>query len=507
MVIRRKVVCILSQIGLSISLIVSASGQWSQEGNKFVGTDAIGSAGQGGAVRLSADGNTAIVGGHKDNSQAGAAWIFTRSAGVWTQQGSKLVGTGASGSAHQGLSVGISADGNTVVLGGYNDNSGTGAVWVFTRTGGVWTQQGSKLVGTGGSAVAYQGCAVALSGDGNTLLVGGYEDNSGTGAAWVFVRSAGVWSQQGSKLLGINSLYARQGVSVALSGDGNTAAVGGHSDSNWVGAVWIFTRTGISWGQQGDKIVGSDATGQASMGSAVALSTDGNTLAFGGNQESTNGAIWIFTRSTGIWTQQGSKLVASGAAGPSPLGIGTCVSLQGDGNRLITGGFGDNYYRGAAWVFNRSNGVWSQQGGKLVGSGGVGSSWNQGSSVAISGDGFTALVGGSQDNAGLGATWVFTTTTTEVTEKELPLRPMLKQNFPNPFNPATTITFALSASSDVRLAILDMVGREVSVLVNERKGAGEYEVIFNGAHVASGLYLCRLQAGDFVQMRKLLLLR
>ena len=67
----------------------------------------------------------------------------------FTQQGPKLVGTGATGGAEQGLSVAVSADGNTAIVGGWSDNSSTGAAWVYTRSSGVWTQQGSKLVGTG----------------------------------------------------------------------------------------------------------------------------------------------------------------------------------------------------------------------------------------------------------------------------------------------------------------------------------------------------------------------
>jgi hypothetical protein len=86
---------------------------------------------------LSADGNTAIVGGYFDNNYAGAAWVFTRSGGVWTQQGSKLVGTRAVGIGTQGTSVALSADGNTALVGGEFDNNSTGAVWVFTRSGGV----------------------------------------------------------------------------------------------------------------------------------------------------------------------------------------------------------------------------------------------------------------------------------------------------------------------------------------------------------------------------------
>jgi hypothetical protein len=76
-------------------------------------------------------------------------------------------------------------------VGGNGDNSYIGAAWVYTRSGGVWTQQGNKLVGTGAIGAAYQGTSVALSADGNTAIVGGTIDNGGIGAAWVFVRPAG----------------------------------------------------------------------------------------------------------------------------------------------------------------------------------------------------------------------------------------------------------------------------------------------------------------------------
>src|SRR6185369_9559039 len=120
--------------------------------------------------------------------------VGTRRGGVWTQQGPKLVGAGATGNASQGRSVSISADGNTALIGGPSDNPATptdaGAAWLWTRSGGVWTQLGPKLVGTGAVGGARQGYAVALSADGTTALVGGPEDNNGMGAAWVFAAPA-----------------------------------------------------------------------------------------------------------------------------------------------------------------------------------------------------------------------------------------------------------------------------------------------------------------------------
>ena len=238
----------------------AAAAQFTQQGSKLVGTGAVDAAQQGTSVAISADGTTAIVGGRLDTGFRGAAWVYTRSGGVWSQQGSKLVGTGAVGTAQLGWSVAISADGNTAIIGGPFDNPDLGAAWVFTRSGGVWSQQGSKLVGTGAVGAAQQGYSVAISGDGNTAIVGGYQDNSNAGAAWVFTRSGGVWSQQGSKLVGTGaSGPAYQGSSVAISADGTTAIVGGYNDnSNPGGAAWVFTRSGGVWLQQGAKLVGTD---------------------------------------------------------------------------------------------------------------------------------------------------------------------------------------------------------------------------------------------------------
>jgi FG-GAP-like repeat len=220
-------------------VFIRSGGVWSQQGGKLVGSGAVGGAQQGISVALSADGNTAIVGGNADNTNTGAAWVFVRSGGMWTQQGNKLVGTGAVGAAQQGISVALSADGNTAMLGGRNDNSNAGAAWVFTRSAGVWSQQGNKLVGTGGVGASRQGFSVALSGGGNTASVGGSFDNSQDGAAWVFTRSGGGWSQLGNKLVGTGAVGgAAQGVSVALSC--NTAVVGGSLDNGDIGAAWVF---------------------------------------------------------------------------------------------------------------------------------------------------------------------------------------------------------------------------------------------------------------------------
>jgi hypothetical protein len=367
-----------------------APAQISQLGPMLVGTGHVGNAFQGFSVALSGDGNTAIVGGLNDNTGAGAAWVFTRNGSTWTQQGLKLVGTGGSTPTEQGFSVALSADGNTALVGGLRD------VWVFTRSGGVWTQQRSNLVGTGavGNRPAFEGRSVALSADGNTALVGG---DSGAGATWVFTRSGGSWTQQGPKLVGAGaSAPTGQGISVALSADGDTALVGGYGDNSGTGAAWVFTRSGGTWTQQGSKLVGTGNVGKGLQGRSVALSADGNTALIGGfGDNALTGAAWVFTPSGGTWTQQGPKLVGTGAAGRTQQG--RAVALSADGNTAVVGGLRD------AWVFTRSGGTWTQQGSTPVGTSPVVGAVKQGLSVALSASGRIAVVGAWTDNSEGGA--------------------------------------------------------------------------------------------------------
>jgi uncharacterized protein (TIGR03437 family) len=187
------------------------------------------------------------VGGRDDHGYAGAVWVYTLSGGVWSQQGVKLVGTGADEGveAEQGSSVALSSDGNTAIVGGDGDSL-VGEAVVYTRSGGVWTQQGGPLVGAGMGV--FPGCnsSVALSADGNTAIVGG--PNDGVGAAWVYTRLGGVWNQQGGPLVGTGAVGEAdgEGYSVALSADGNTAIIGGPLGNNDTGAAWVFVVPGPS---------------------------------------------------------------------------------------------------------------------------------------------------------------------------------------------------------------------------------------------------------------------
>ena len=376
-----------------------------QQGEKLTGSGESGKAEFGGSVALSSDGNTALIGASGDNSFTGAAWVFTRSAGKWTQQGEKLTGAGESGHGEFGWEVSLSSDGNTALIGGLTDNARTGAAWVFTRSGTTWSQQGEKLTGSGETGEGEFGSSVRLSAEGNTALIGGRGDNTSAGAAWVFTLSGGKWTQQGSKLTGGEEVGEGEfGASAALAGNGLTAVIGGPRDSSAAGAAWVFTESAGKWTQQGPKLKGEEETGNGEFGWSVATGSEGGTAVFGGPADNGSvGAAWVFKRSGGVWSQQGEKLAGGGESGKGEFGWS--VALAGTATTALVGAPEDNAKTGAAWVFTESAGKWTQQGEKLTGGGEVGPG-EAGYTVAIQGT--TAMVGGFGDSAEVGAAWAFT---------------------------------------------------------------------------------------------------
>ena len=337
----------------------------------------------------------------------------------------------------------VALDGDTLVVGttredsaapGINgnqsDNSGNevGAVYVFVRSGGIWSQQ-AYLKASNPDDLDTFGTSVAISG--NTIVVGAQgEDSNATGvntgnqlddsvaqagAAYVFVRSGTTWTQQAylkSSTAGFNNF----GNSVAI--DGDTIAIGAEGEDSVStgingsevgtgapssGAVYIFTRSGATWSQQA-YIKSSNSQSGDQFGHSVALSS--NTLAVGANGEdsaatgiggnqgdnsaSAGGAVYVFTRSGSTWSQQAYVKASNTASG---AGFGHSVSL--DGNTLAAGAANAN----TTYVFTRSAGIWTQE--ALLQGANTENGDQFGISVALYGD--TLAVGASgEDSAATG---------------------------------------------------------------------------------------------------------
>jgi hypothetical protein len=378
-----------------------------QQGSRLE-TPANPTAGLGQSTALSADGNTLISGAPAAEVYEGGGYVFTRVNGVWDPLPTRLFGSGSIGSLlFQGQSVALSADGNTALVSSADDNGAIGATWVFIRyEDGFWEQQGPKLVGSGSSGKQEQGFSVALSADGNTAVAGAPFDNNEIGAAWVFTRSGSIWSQMGGKLTGIggSTNKPRQGRAVAISADGNTILMSGLANGSGEGAFYIFTRSGNSWVQTPVDQVNAPGIGTVN---AVALSADGQTAIVGNRADGSTGAAWVFSRQGGNWTQLGNKLVGAGGAATAQA-QGTSVTLSADGRVAMIGGEGNLSRRGAAWVFQYNGSQWVQQGNKLTGTPEEDAQF-QGASVVLSANGSTAALGGPGLFGSINSSvWIFT---------------------------------------------------------------------------------------------------
>jgi hypothetical protein len=294
------------------------------------------------SVAISSDGNTAII-GRPGGSIIGNAIVFTRSGATWTQQ-QIISQTGGTPGNKFGFSVALSSDGNTAIVGAYSANSQQGNATIFTRSGITWTQQ-QTITQTGGAANDLFGVSVALSSDGNTAIVGAYFDDVGAnvdqGSATIFTRSGATWTQQQTITQTGGAANDGFGWAVALSSDGNTAIVTTYFINSFQGNATIFTRSGGVWTQQ-QTITKSNGAANDQFGWSVTLSGDGNTAILGARLSnsvagSTTGSATVFTRLNSVWTQQQVISRTNGATGDR---LGSAVALSTDGNTAIAGASG-----------------------------------------------------------------------------------------------------------------------------------------------------------------------
>lgn len=354
----------------------------------------------------------------------------------------KLTPHGRAGES-AGLSVALSADGNTALIGAPSGEVPGGAVWVFTRSGlGSKWAESAKLTapaaegeGEGESSDCGEaseeepseagsecgfGRSVALSADGDTAVIGAPQANvqvaakhpeepeetetvAQAGAAWVFTRSESGWT--GTELVSPKPARGGHfGRAVALAGNGETALVGAPGERAGLGRAWVFTGSGSSWAAQGVALTGSGEEGEGHFGRSVALSGDGEVALIGAPADDDRlGAAWAFQRSGSEWRERSPKLTDGGA---SPAGyFGDSVALSEDGATALVGAGRVDDGTGAAWVFTQSGSSWSQPGSELVGDGEAGEQF--GDSVALSASGNSAIVGAPHFNARRGAAWLY----------------------------------------------------------------------------------------------------
>jgi hypothetical protein len=426
----------------------------------------------GATVALSNDGDTLIVGAPAESSQAtgvdgdqgddsakdaGAVYVFVRNGAIWSQQAYIKASNTEAGDGF-GVTLALSGDGDTLAVGATgedssatgingdqvdNSSSWSGAVYVFVRSEGVWSQQ-AYLKASNPDAYDEFGSSVALSDDAGTLAVGAPKEESHVrgidgdqtdnslwlaGAAYVFVRSGGEWTQQAYVKASNTDLADFFGGTVALSGDGGTLAVGATGEDSGAtgingnptdesvarsGAAYVFVRSGGVWSQQA--YVKASNTGQDdAFGASMALSHDGDSLAVGADWEAClatgingdqaddsaqgAGAVYVLVRSGEVWSQQ--AYIKASNTGFHDV-FGRRLALSDDGNTLAAGAHGESSaatgidgdqadlwatFSGAAHVFVRSGDVWSHK--AYVKASNTDENDHFGLGVALSGDGST----------------------------------------------------------------------------------------------------------------------
>jgi len=356
------------QAVLAFLLAASASAQWASQQDARIApspNDLLMNDEFGGALDI--EGSTLVVGAHWHDpvggaANDGAAWVWTRSANGWMQE-AKLLSTTHSGD-HLGYSVSLSGD--TVALGAPFETVGAassaGAVYVFTRSiGGVWSLE-ARLTAADFGAVDRFGGAVDL--DGDTLAIGAANDDVSSvidqGSAYVFTRAGGVWTQQAKLVASDGASSDLLGSSLSLSGDRILVGSPQHDGPSLAnrGAAYLFERAGANWIEVA-KLEPADGGASDRFGSAVAL--DADTAVVGSPSHDGTvpdaGAAYVYLEAAGAWTLQ-QKLTDSGVVFVDQFGA--ALALEGD--RLAVGLPGNNVPStgaGAVQFFTRTGSVWT----------------------------------------------------------------------------------------------------------------------------------------------------
>lgn len=361
-----------------------------QEGPRLTADDGAASDELGVSVAVS--GATALVGAYGDDDHgrdAGSAYIFENLDGSWSQT-VKL--TAPDGAENDRFGADVALAGDTALIGAYRDDdrgTDSGSVYVFERDGDAWIQA-AKLMASDGTSNDYFGRSIALSGE--RALIGAYEGNNGRGAVYVFEKTDGFWSE--SAILTASDAYSTDdfALSIALSGD--TAVVGARGENRKRGAAYVFEKVNGAW-EQVAKLTAGDRERDAYFGWSVAVAGGaafiGSPLSDEGGWYSA-GSVCVFRKVGGAWKQT-DKLTREP---PGSAAFGSSIAMLGD--TALIGAPGDDNRRtnsGAAYMYKNDYGVWKQTNVFHSYAGYKRNGFGQ--SVALSE--FTALVGAPKDGS------------------------------------------------------------------------------------------------------------
>lgn len=382
------------------------------------------------SVALSENGNVCVVSSlygedSANKGDTGRAFVFVRIQTGWSQK-AVLSHPDLRTGENFGYSVAVSGDGKVAAVGAVLSQSLTpgvtnGAVYIYTEDPVTKNWNFKQRVEPHTVATtAYSGFSVALSYDGSTMAVGNpYDDKQNVvadmGSVSIFVKDGDTWVSQSLLWPNIGASSVHFGTAVSLSNDGNTLAVGADNDylvANTSGAVYIFTRTDSVWTQQAKLTNTEESSGELFGANSVALSGDGLTCVVGAPNKSTpnkttyEGAAYVFKLDAGVWTKQARLLAEEGKTYDY---FGRSVSINNTGDKIVVGAYGLDKNSlsesGAVYFFTLSGETWSVP--VKLASKDIEVNERFGWSVDISGDGTTCAIGAPYQYYSSGSLYIY----------------------------------------------------------------------------------------------------
>ena len=354
-------------------------------------------------------------------SNAGCAYVFSRSGTTWTQEAILSASDKATNDKF-GQCAAISADGSRVIIGTINatitGSASAGAVYIYSRSGTTWSQE-AKLTASDKAASAIFGVRVSMNADGSAVVVGSsgatVSGLTSAGAAYYFTRSNTTWTQISKSTASDPQASGFFGYAVGISGDSSNIVVGGYgytvSGFTVAGAAYAFSGYGYRLDKEEAKLIASDKAAGDNFGHSIAISNDGTRVVVGAYNATVSsttqaGAAYVFVKLGTTWTQE-AKLVASTLE--AVAGLGVSVGITADGSRATAGAWkvdaGAVVDAGGVYVFLRTGTSWAQE-AKLVASDPV-TNAQMGQYSALSADGTRIIAGCSADNSNKGAVYIF----------------------------------------------------------------------------------------------------
>jgi len=498
----------LFKAGSGAAYIFVRSGETWTEQQKIVALDNATNDDFGSSVSISGD--YAIVSapwesedadGANSLSSAGSAYIYKYNGSNWVKQ-QKIVASDRAVDDSFGISVSISgdyaivgADREAEDANGNNTLQYAGSAYIFVQSGETWTQQ-QKIVASDRASGMGFGCSVSISGD--DAIIGA--EDEGAGSAYVFVRDVSGWTQQQEIVPSDRNLAIQDYFGCSVSISGNYAIIGAEVDEKdalgdntgmyAAGSAYVFLRSGSTWTEQ-QKIVASDRIADDYFGCSVAIS--GNYIIVGANQdrEGGTGAAYIYGNIEELPVEL-TSFTASILNNSVTLNWQTATEVNNYGFEVER-----------CEMSNVKSETWEK----------VGFVEGHGNSNSPKDYSYTDNLLNPSFNLNYRLKQIDTdgkfncSEVIEINIENLPKKYELSQNFPNPFNPSTVISYSLPKASDVHLEIYNMLGQEVATLVNQKQNAGRYNVEFNADNLASGIYFYSIRTEGFSSIKKMMLLK